>query len=185
MQTDQARSRQEVYRDFIEFIRVDIQGERLLVHRRMFNVFLWCFLMPATLAVTLLVLVKLRILPIKTRAYLEWLVLIFPVCYSLYILGSQVLSQVPAVFKRGGVANSLGQASKDAVWRERVRESMSRTLRASDAEWRWVVESYRIDLATMLQRGRYLTALAGAVFFLIMQGIDTISGSSDGEAAVS
>jgi len=36
------------------------------------------------------------------------------------------------------------------------------------------VASFRTDLANMLQRTKYLTALAGAVFFLILQGIDSL-----------
>ena len=44
-------------------------------------------------------------------------------------------------------------------------------------EWRWMTSSFRIDLRRLQNRTRYLTALAGAVFFLIMQGIDSLGGS--------
>jgi hypothetical protein len=177
MQAERSRSRQELYREFLEFIRQDLQRERKLAHRRMFSVILWCFILPAVVSITLLLLVKFRILPFSVRAYLDWMVLIFPVTYSLYILGSEVIAQVPAAFRRGGVANALGQSLKEAEWRERVGESMSRSMRASAQEWEWIMASFRVDLHSMQYRIRYLTALAGAVFFLIMQGIDSLTGT--------
>ena len=38
-------------------------------------------------------------------------------------------------------------------------------------DWEWVIASFKVDLALMRYRNKYMTALAGAVFFLIMQGI--------------
>jgi hypothetical protein len=38
--------------------------------------------------------------------------------------------------------------------------------------WRWLIDNFEIDLKNLQNRTRYLTALAGAVFFLIFQGID-------------
>ena len=40
--------------------------------------------------------------------------------------------------------------------------------------WRWVISNFEIDLQNVQNRTRYLTALAGAVFFLIFQGIDAL-----------
>lgn len=185
MQPEYPRSREDAYREFIEFVRSDIQQERSLVNRRMFNVFLWCFALPAIVSLTMLLLIKFRVLPMKARAFQDWMVLAFPVCYSLYILGSEVIAQVPTVIRKGGVSGTLGQALKDAQWRARVVEAMGRSVRAAEGEWGWIIESYRIDMATLQHRTRYLTALAGAVFFLIMQGIDTLAGVAETEAHVS
>jgi hypothetical protein len=176
----QGRTRPELYRDFMEFIQDDIQHERSLVHRRMFNVLLWCFLLPALVSALLLMLVKMGAIPRSARGYLDWLVLIFPVSYSLYILGSEVLNQVPAAFRRGGVSTTLGQALKDMQWRTRVCEAMNRAFPGVvSEEWSWVIFNYRTDLEALQSRNKYMTALAGAVFFLIMQGIDSISGDAE------
>jgi hypothetical protein len=171
----QGRTRQELYRSFVEFVRADVQRERMLVNRRMFNVFLWCFVLPAMVSVTLLLLVKAGILPRSARGYLDWLVLIFPVFYSLYILSSEVLAEIPASFRRGGISSTLGQAVKESEWRERVCDSLKRSLDIKQDEWSWLISSFRADLEHMRYRNKYMTALAGAVFFLIMQGIDSMT----------
>lgn len=162
----------------MEFVRADIQRERHQVNRRMFSVFFWCFALPALVSATILLLIKFHIFPRNVRNYLDWMVLIFPISYSLYILSSEVISQIPAAFRRGGVANILGQSLKQAEWRERVCDSMQKSIHANVEQWHWVVENFRIDLRTLQNRTRYLTALAGAVFFLLMQGIDAIGDSA-------
>ncbi|CAK9252006.1 unnamed protein product [Sphagnum jensenii] len=53
------------------------------------------------------------------------------------------------------------------------------TLQCTPQEWVWIVESFGIDLDNMRYRAKYLTVLAGAVFFLIFQGIDSISDAPD------
>jgi hypothetical protein len=178
MQPDRPRSKTDTYREFIDFVRQDLQRERMAVHRRMFNVFVWCFALPAAFTIALLVLIKLHWLPRTARAYLEWMVLIFPVCYSLYVLSSEVVAQMPVVLRRGGLHGTLGQALKEAEWRERTRESMERAVQAAPGEWPWIVESFRVDLRALQYRTRYLTVLAGAVFFLIMEGIDSLGGAA-------
>jgi hypothetical protein len=171
----QNHSRQELYRAFIEFIRNDSQRERSAVNRRMLGVALWCFVLPTLVALSVLLLVKWNVLPPRARGFLDWLVLVFPVTYSVYFLSSEVLREVPAAFRRGGIANTLGQSLKEGEWRERVCEGMRRSLHASGDDWTWLTASFRMDLDSLQYRNRYLTALGGAVFFLIMQGIDSIT----------
>jgi hypothetical protein len=168
----------QLYRELIEFISLDVQSERHLVNRRMFGVFVWCFLLPAIVSAMALLLIKFKVLPLRTRAVLDWIVLVFPVAYSLYILGSEVLAPIPARFRRGSAANVLGQSTKDIEWRTRVCAGMQKAVNATPAEWRWMVESLRIDLDAIQYRTRYLTGLAGAVFFLLMQGIDSLGGET-------
>lgn len=169
------KSRQELYQAMIEFIATDIQRERRRVNRRMLNVFFWCFLLPALITVSVLILVKLQILPRAARNHLDWLVLIFPVFYSLYILSSEVLIGVPSAFRKGGIAITLGQAIQEGEWRDKTSEAMERSVSASSEDWAWLVASFKIDLQSMQYRTKYLTALAGAVFFLLMQGIDSLT----------
>jgi hypothetical protein len=175
----QVRSRSEIYSAFIEFIGNDVQGERRAVNRRMFNVLVWCFILPAMVSLIILTLVKFKWLPGSLRAYVGWLGLIFPVVYSLYILGSEVLYGIPNTFRRGGIATSLTEAHREGVWRERVLESLRRAFPdAQSGDWHWIASSYRMDLEHMHHRTKYLTAMAGAVFYLIMQGIDSLSDES-------
>ena len=144
------------------------------MNRRMFSVLLWCFFLPVMISMVVLILVKLHIFPRSAKNYLDWIVLIFPVFYSLYVLSSEVLAQVPLALKRGGIATTLEHAGREGAWRERVSDSMGRTFGMDSQDWGWIISSFKMDLEAMQHRTRYLTALAGAVFFLLMQGIDTL-----------
>lgn len=169
------KSRQELYRSFIDLIRTEVQVERNAVNRRMLSVFFWCFLLPAIVSAALLILMNLGAVPRGMRALLDWIILVFPVSYSIYFLSSEVLREVPAAFRRGGIATTLGQALKEGDWREKVSGNMRKALPdARPADWSWIASSFKADLEALQYRTRYLTALAGAVFFLIMQGIDSL-----------
>jgi hypothetical protein len=168
----------QTYRAFLEFVGDDLQRERRQVNRRMLSVFLWCFLAPVLLSIVILLLVKVGIVPRRARNNLDWLILVFPVLYSLYILGSEVITGLPQMFRRGGLVHSLRQAETQSEWRERVCESMKQ-LKFGNREWKWVLASFSVDLETIRYRAKYLTALAGAVFFLLMQGIDSLTEGPD------
>lgn len=168
-------SRQELYKSFIDFVQRSVERERRVVHRRMLNVFFWCFLLPAVISVVLLLLMRFQLLPHRFRSFLDWTFLLFPVAYSIYFLSSEVLKDLPEAFKRGGVANVLSQALKDGEWREQICADLRKSVVASPAEWEWIASSFRIDLQRLKYRARYMTALAGAVFFLLMQGIDSLA----------
>lgn len=172
----QYRSRQDLYHIFIQYIRTEAQRERHIANRRMFSVFLWCFLLPVVVSFTLVLLIKFHALPRSAKGYLDWLVLIFPLAYSLYFLGSEVIAEIPGAFRQGGMAITLGQPIKESEWREKVCEGFKKAVEATPAQWKWVISSFRIDLGAMQYRNRYLTALSGVVFFLIMQGIDWVTG---------
>jgi hypothetical protein len=173
----------ELYREFIDYIRLDIQRERLAANRRMLGVFLWCFIIPAAVAATVLVMVKLGFLPKRLSHYMDWLIVIFPVLYGIYMLSSDAIRELPVMFRRGGIAATLSRALDDERWRSRVcQELKAKFLDSKTSEnrhpggrlqsWRWLVGNFAIDLQNVQNRTRYLTALAGAVFFLIFQGID-------------
>lgn len=168
------RNRRDIYRDFLEFVRKDLDGQRKTVSRRMLNVFVWCFLVPAGVAVLLLLLVRVGLLPRTLLRYMDWIVLVFPILYSLYILSSEVLSGMVSVIRRGGAAATLGQAETAFVWREKTVESMRAAVRVSAEQWSWIGKNFALDLKQMRSRTGHLTALAGAIFFLLMQGIDAL-----------
>lgn len=174
----QSRTREELYQSFIEFVGNDVQRERRHANRRMIYVFIWCFFLPALVSATILLLIRFHIFPRGARPYADWLILLFPVLYSLYILSFEVLAELPHLFRRGGIATTLSHATKEGVWRRKVCDGILNGIPANAEEWKWVVTSFRLDLNNLKQRTSHLTALAGAVFFLIMHGIDSI-GDSD------
>jgi hypothetical protein len=178
---DRSRS---LYRTYLEFVQAANQKDRLDVTRWMRSVFLWCFLVPVLIVALLIVLVNYGVIPRAYRGYLDWVLLFFPVFYSLYFLGSQVLSGVPEAFRRGGFALTLGQAAREADWRFQICAAMDKQMKWSVKEWNWVIANVEEDLDRLQMRVRHLTALAGAVFYLIMQGIDSLTGEPRGAAAV-
>jgi len=173
------QNKKALYEKFIEFVANDFQSERHRVNKRMFSVLLWCFLVPALISVVSLLLIKIGMFPRRIRAHLDWVVLIFPLCYSVYILSSEVLAQIPSLFRKGGGAVILGQTIKESGWRVRVSEGMKQTVSASKDDWRWIIANFRMDLSAIQHRNRYLTALAGAVFFLLNQGIDSLTDGTE------
>ncbi len=109
---------------------------------------------------------------------MDWLIVIFPVAYGLYMLSSDALRELPVMIRRGGIAATLNRALEEERWRARVCGEMkakffdSKSLEKRSSGWNWLMDNFEIDLANVQNRTRYLTALAGAVFFLIFQGID-------------
>ncbi|MEK6704636.1 MAG: hypothetical protein AABZ06_02505 [Bdellovibrionota bacterium] len=168
------RSERETYDTFIDFVGKDIQHERSNVNKRMFMVFIWCFVLPVFFSFSLLVLINTGALPKMARGYLDWVLLLFPVVYGCYFFSSEVLVHIPLALRRGGAVTTLNQFKQEAAWRERVCEEMKRIIGIKIKEWIWVCSNFEIDLKRMRQRTAYLTALAGAVFFLILQGIDAL-----------
>jgi hypothetical protein len=186
--------RHELYRSFLEFVGNDVQRERKRVNRRILGVFLWCFVLPAIVSLACLVLVRFGIFPHSIRNHLDRLILLFPVVYSLYVVGAEMANGLPIMFRRGGIASSLGDSVKESEWRDRVCREMVEQVPAAADEWRWISASFAMDLQQLRARNRFLTALAGAVFYLLMQGIDYLgdlepahlmySGSPLGQAGV-
>jgi len=170
----QSKNRQELYKDFLEFVSRDMQKERHQINRRIMNVFLWCLIFPFLTSASILFLVKLNIFPHRAGSHADLLILVFPVVYSLYFLGSEVLAPLPKVFKRGGLTPSLVQSLSEGHWRDRTCEAMARAVSAAPQEWGWIISSFRIDLTAMRYRTKHLTALAGAVFFFLIRGIDSM-----------
>jgi hypothetical protein len=171
-------AKDDTYRAFLDFVGNDLQRERHQANRRMLSVFLWCFLAPAFVVAALQIMIKVHVLPRGMKT--DWMILVFPVLYSLYILGTEFAVGIPAMFRRGGLATSLLQSVKDHEWRKEVSGGMKKAFPDyDDDQWKWISACFRIDLDNIRYRARYLTALAGAVFFLIMQGIDAIGTNED------
>jgi hypothetical protein len=171
----------ELYRRFMDYVQADIQQERRLVNRRMFSVFFWCFIVPTVTATVLMFLIKIGLLPRRIGHYMDWLIVVFPVAYALYVLSLDVLRELPAAIRRGGIASLIDRAVDEEEWRSRVCQEMKQRFFNAETpeEWQRLLRGFEIDLTAMLQRTRYITALAGAVFFLLLQGIDSLDAKSD------
>ncbi|MBI3534071.1 MAG: hypothetical protein HY072_01105 [Deltaproteobacteria bacterium] len=162
----------ELYETFLDFVRQEIQKERSTVNKKMLSVLLWCFVFPALLSIIIVILTNLRILPFYTRHYLDWILLAFPVFYALYFLNSEVLKDLPSLFKKGGMTTTLNQALKDTKWREHVCDELEKKIKLNDEELGQIASHFKIDLDNLYSRIRFITVLAGAVFFLILKGLD-------------
>ncbi|MBC7385534.1 MAG: hypothetical protein H7301_05130 [Cryobacterium sp.] len=167
--------RKELYDRYLSFIQSANQKDRRDVNRRIRSVFVWCFLVPVVVVSLVIYLVNRGVLPRSFRSHQDWILLFFPVLYSLYFFSSQVLTGIPAAFRKGGVGLTLSQAAQEAEWRIETCEGMERELAYLPDEWSWVITNIEEDLERLQMRIRHLTALAGAVFFLLMQGIDSLT----------
>ena len=171
----QAEPNRPAYLRFLDFVQEHNQTERSRVNRRMLSVILWCFLLPALFLAIVFILIHLGWFPKRFKHDVDWLILVFPIAYALYYLGREVVVELPNVIRRGGMATALKHTTEAFHWREKTCQAMTTgPLRLSSADWELVASHFRIDLKAMQYRARYLTGFAGAIFFLILQGIDTI-----------
>ncbi len=170
-----SQERIALYEKFLGFISDDVQKQRRQLHRRMFILLGWCFVAPALFTLALLLLVKFHILPAPYRAFTEWGMIGFPVLYTLYVLGDEVLREMPSLFRKGGLSNTLLTNLRESQWREHTIDQMKRSLYNSPADWRWMMKNYQIDMARFRARHHFLTILSSAVFGLINYGIGRLS----------
>jgi hypothetical protein len=134
-------------------------------------------------------LIKIGAVPRRFGRYTDWLIVGFPVVYALYVLIADVIHELPQAYRRGGVAATLGRALEEARWRDRVCNELRTQFlavsplrngpRSARKQWPWLLESFQTDLDNLRDRTRYLTALAGAVFFLLMKGLDVFDDFKD------
>ncbi len=172
------KTRYEKYENFLNFVQQINRKEARVVNRQMLHVFFWCFLLPVLITLIVLILVQFGLLPYFFRAYLDWVILIFPVFYAFYFLGAEVLGDLPLFLRRGGASMVLRQSLKESKWRKDTFDDLHGKLNFTTDDWLWVIHSFEIDLRRMRERIRFLTGLAGAVFYLLMQGLDSLSGDS-------
>ncbi len=167
------------YRIFLSQVNSEMQAERQASNRRMISVLLWCFIFPLVIGSLFLLMISFRLIPFSARTYVDLVYLGFPVVYSLFFLSSQVIKDLPGHFKRGGVGTLLLNSQKDEAWRTQVCKRWIAKSTFSSDDWKWIIANFKLDLERLKERNKYLTALAGAVFYLIMQGLDSIQGAQD------
>ena len=169
----QSRPQVELYEDFLHQVETLNRRDRTVTNRRMLSVFVWCFFAPIAVSVLLTALSKVKLVG-DPRGYLEWLILVFPVAYSAYILGLEVIRDLPHVFRRGALANVVRTAAREGHWRDEVCQNLRAQINATTEDWHYIYDNFRMEISALHARTGYLTVLAGAVFFLILEGIDVL-----------
>lgn len=179
------KNKMDLYTAFLKFIQEDSQKDRMQVHQQMFSTLLWCFLIPVVFSALILFMVKMGFFPQRAKAWSDVALLIFPLLYSAYFLGSQVLVDVPHLFRSGGLSMSLRQTLKEGKWRTDTTSRMSKSVQATAAEWEWMAENFKMDLRILLGRTRFLIALGGTLFFLLSQSFEFVDHSATLNASLS
>jgi hypothetical protein len=141
----------------------------------MLSIVIWCFILPAVLTILAFVLTQQHVLPGRFRSYLDWIPLIFPIGYSIYVLFTEVLLDLPSWFRRGGYSSVLNQVHSDSQWRQATCERMKRQFPLRVEQWAWIQENFDTDLLSVRHRSRYFTFLGGAVFYIALQGLDFLT----------
>ena len=168
------RTPKELYRQFLEVVGSESRRERIAVNRRMLGVVLWCLVAPLFVALVGVLLIKFQVVPRRSRGWFDLATLLVPAVYAGRFLVHELLREAPKAMRGGGIANLLGQFASQHEWRDATSELLRSKVGASGQEWAWISTQFSNDLEQLRSRNRYLTALAGAVFFLINQGLDAI-----------
>lgn len=169
MQTDPSGARRLAsYRSFVEFVSEEIRREKLAGHRKMLFVLIACFIVPAILAVIIGALSRRGLMPATSSSLVSTLILVFPIGYSIIILAREFRRGV----KQPGLLNNT---LREAEWRSGVSTRIASRLSISPPDLRWLIQQFGFDIEGMAYRNRYLTGLAGAVLFLLMEGIDLVA----------
>jgi len=171
----QSKTLKDCYKNFLDFVNRRAREQRKTFNKRMFYVFMWCFFAPVATIAIVLILIATDVLPYRLKNNFEWLILAFPITYSLYFFGSEVLMEVPRIFRKGAMAVALEHNLKDGKWRDEICLKLEKDLPFSTDQLKWVIENYKLDLKLMRYRIRHITILGGAVFYGVLRGLDSLS----------
>src|SRR5438045_2472388 len=105
----------------------------------MLGVFMWCFLVPAATSAIILIGVKTGLLPSRLRSVVDSLILIFPILYALYILGSEMLAESRTTSKRGSLQQWFRQILRDATWRKEKAILLRTHCPGTKEDYRWLL----------------------------------------------
>lgn len=167
----------EHYQEFLGFIEKESLSQRKVMQRKVFSVFLWCFVAPILTFFFITLLIRVGALPLGLRPSVEWMILVFPVLYALVFLGKDLWLEFPVVLKKGGMSGMLKQFAREAHWREKTCQSLLSQFQSwSPQHWKNVYSQLEQDISDLGYRNRYLFFLSAAVFFMILEGIDLLGG---------
>ncbi len=172
------------YAAILLWIQEDLRKDRFAVHRRIFMILLWCLILPAIIASLLMVGIRLGWLPADWKRFLDWVTVMFPAGFALYVFVTEVATGFPAWIRVGGLGGVLKQIQQESEWRASARERVAAKFKLSPSAWLVVAKRYEADLKQVQFRTNFLVGLGSAVFFILLQGLDLASETDPRPLAV-
>lgn len=166
----------EVYEQFLQFIREENLAEHGRLRRRVWEIFFWCLIAPVGVVVIVWLLSPFHLIPVDRRAVYEWVMTIFPVGYSVYFFFRRVAWGAPGHIREGSIGMALRGALEESRWRKDVVDRLQKKLALAPEELRWIHKAFARDLKQLHRKSRHLIVVGAVIFFLMMQGLDLLSG---------
>jgi hypothetical protein len=163
------------YQQFVSWVQMDMNKDRVIVNRKVFSVVLWCLILPVFLSLILYGLRKYQIF--GTIRYADSLIFLPPFAYALYSLWP-TLKALPRVFSKGGLGAMLEESAKEVEWRETTSNRMQTEIRLTPKEWSSVSFHLEQEIVRMNEQNRYMTILSTVVLFFMFQFLD-LGGSAE------
>lgn len=163
------------YQQFVAWVQVDMNKDRVMVNRKVFSVVLWCLILPAILLLVVYALRKYQI--VEVFRYLDTVLFMPPFLYALYSLWPAI-KNVPRVFKKGGLGAMLEESAKEVDWREGTASRMEQEVRLTPKEWDAVSFHFEHEITRLNEQNRYMTILSTVVLFFMFQFLD-LGGASE------
>jgi hypothetical protein len=164
------------YQQFVSWVQMDMNKDRVLVNRKVFSVVLWCLIFPVILSLIIYGLRKYQI--VATFRYFDTLIFLPPFLYALYSLWP-TLRALPRVFRKGGLGAMLEESAKEVEWREQTATRMQLEVRLTSREWQAVSFHLKQEISRLNDQNRYMTILSTVVLFFMFQFLD-LGGGVDG-----
>lgn len=157
------------YQQFVSWVQIDMNKDRVMVNRKVFSVVLWCLILPALLSLIIYALRKYQI--IEFFRYLDTVLFMPPFLYALYSLWPTI-KNVPRVFKKGGLGAMLEESAKEVDWREATATRLHAEVRLTAKEWNAVSFHLQYEMTRLNEQNRYMTILSTVVLFFMFQFLD-------------
>jgi hypothetical protein len=163
------------YHQFVAWVQLDMNKDRVIVNRKVFSVVLWCLILPIFLSFVLYGLRKYQVF--GGFRYADNFIFLPPFVYALYSLWP-TLREVPRVFKRGGLGAMLESSAKEVEWRENTVQRLHQEVRLTPKEWKGVSFHLENEITRLHEQNRYMTILSTVVLFFMFQFLD-LGGNAD------
>ncbi len=167
----------EHYRSFIKFVDGDVRSKKASMNRQMLRLLGWSFVLPVLFIFTATVLIKVGMVSGEYKKYFDWLLLLCPLLYSVYLVGSDYFKDFGKVFKSNGSSSMVRRAIKEAEWREGIVAGFHQKLGFSKGDWAIIRGHFKAEIELSKKRNVYLTILAGSVLFFAFNGLELLDNS--------
>ena len=161
------------YQQFVSWVQMDMNKDRVIVNRKVFSVVLFCLILPVFLSLVLYGLRKYQL--IASFHYMDTFIFFPPFLYALYSLWP-TLKAVPRVFRKGGLGAMLEESAKEVEWREKTATRMQLEVKLTPKEWDAVSFHLQQEITRLNEQNRYMTILSTVVLFFMFQFLDLGGG---------